>query len=264
MMTAASRRWISAPAVSSRASATCSSAPPRHQRRVRGPDATARRVQLGRGPVVGRLGRIDLGLGDDAVVAQLHLARQVLDRLVDGGGGILDFGLGDLDGRHGVFDVGVGALDRRRVDRQFGTGHGEFGLSLAHPGLEDRRVDPGDDLISFNFHIEIDEYLFDLSGYLRAYQYRNHGLEPACRGDRADERAMLDRGEAKYLGLCRAIRQEDGGDNADRQQCGSQGGDAQHPHDRGRPEILAQAANKLPVAQCTLPAAQIRRPGHGL
>jgi hypothetical protein len=166
------------------------------------------RVVLGERGVVDRLGCILVGLGDEALDAQVALPPQValgIDHRHLTLGGL---GAGDGLGRARIAEVGLGTLhggllvEHRRlcgIDLRF---------DLVDLGLEDLRVDAGDDLVLLDLGVEVGVELLDLAGNLGADQDRDDRVQRAGGGDGRGDRAACDGGGAEGGLTAHALRVE--------------------------------------------------------
>ena len=157
---------------------------------------------LGHRGVVDGLRGVLVGLGDEALDAQVALPPEVAlgvdDRHLTLGG----LGAGDGQGRARIVEVGPGTLHRGLLVEHRGLRGLDLRLGLVHLGLEGLRVDAGDDLALLDLGVEVGVELLDLPGDLGADQHRDHRVQRAGGGDRGGDRAARDRGGAER-GRCR-------------------------------------------------------------
>ena len=166
------------------------------------------RVVLGQRGVVHRLRGILVRLGDEPLDAQVALPPQVAlgidDRHLPLGG----LGAGDGLGRARVAEVGPGALHGGLLVEHRGLRGIDLRFRLVDLGLEDLRVDAGDDLALLDLGVEVGVELLDLAGDLGADQDRDHRVERAGGGDGRGDRAACDRGGAERGLAAHALRVE--------------------------------------------------------
>ena len=169
-------------------------------------------VELGHRSVVGGLRRVEIALGDELATEQLRLPVEVtlgVHGLHQGLGGER---LGFHEPRAGVVDVGPGALDLRVLVQDVRPGGVQIRLRLVDPGLEDVRVDPGDDLVLLDDRVEVDHEVLDHPGDLAPDLDDDHGVQVAGRRDRSGEGTSLDTRHPVLWGIAAALGVEVGED----------------------------------------------------
>jgi hypothetical protein len=83
--------------------------------------------------------------------------------------------------RSGVVDTGPGLLDLRLLVEDGGLGGLDVRAGLVDRRLEERRVDPRDDLPSTDDRVEVGGQLLDRPRHLAAHEDHDHGVEVAGR-----------------------------------------------------------------------------------